>query len=104
MSLDKFREKVQIYRRAAGLSQKEIAREMGLNPHVLSHKLNASDGMCLNHPEVKKIIKLLAHWQAIISRREVFDMLHLMRMTPHAFSTDEWKSPPLSQLDAEAEV
>lgn len=104
MSLDQFREKVQAYRRAAGQSQKQIAYEIGLNPHVLSHKLNASDGMCLNHPEVKRIIKVLAHWQVLISRQEVLDMLHLMKMPPHAFSTDEWKTPPLSYLQSEAEV
>jgi hypothetical protein len=104
MSLDEFREKLQSYRRAAGQSQKQIAREIGLNPHVLSHKLNATDGMCLNHPEVKKIIKVLVQWQAVISREEVFYLLRLMKMTPKAFTMDEWQLPPLRDLESDGEA
>ncbi|MBX3085307.1 MAG: tetratricopeptide repeat protein [Anaerolineae bacterium] len=95
-----FRTKIQEYRRAAGIPQKQLARELGLNPTVLSHKLNNSDDMRLTHQEVKRIVLLLAQWQAIGSRAEAEQLLQLMQLKPTAFTEQEWQSPPLVALDA----
>ena len=104
MSLDAFRARVQEYRRALGLSQKQIARELGLNPTVLSHKLHETDGMRLTQIEVKAIINVLANWKAISRRSEAVELLDLMNLLPSAFSEAEWAKPPLSTLQADMPV
>lgn len=101
MSAEEFRTKVQAYRRAAGITQKAIAHEMGLTPTVLSHKLNESDGLRLTHPEIKMMIKLLARWGAIAAQSEAVDLLAAMKLKFNAFSADEWAQPPLNALDAD---
>lgn len=104
MSLEHFRLKTQRYARFAGRTQKQIAHEIGLHQCVLSHKLNATDGMVLNHLDVKRIIKTLALWHAIMTQRDAVELLALMRLPRNAFSTDEWEIPPLSQLTGEEAV
>ena len=104
MSLDEFRARVQAYRRAIGITQQQIARELGLNPTVLSHKLHATDGMRLTHQEVKAIVRLLAARQAIIRCSQVVDLLDLMDLKPSLFDEGEWASPPLNALEPDARV
>jgi predicted ATPase/tetratricopeptide (TPR) repeat protein len=99
MSLDEFRAKVQAYRRAAGITQKQIAHALGLNPTVLSHKMHETDGMRLTPVEVKAIVKLLAGWQAISHQAEAVELLGMMRLKATAFSDFEWNSKPLHQLE-----
>src|SRR5215211_1845871 len=101
MSLDAFRARVQEYRRALGLSQKQIARELGLNATVLRHKLHETDGMRMNQIEVKAIINVLANWKAISRRSEAIELLDLMNLLPSAFSEAEWAKPPLNTLQAD---
>lgn len=101
MSLDTFRSKVQQYARFAGRTQKQIAHAIGLHHCVLSHKLNATDGMLLNHLDIKQIIRTLAHWQAIMTQQQAVDLLENMQLRRSMFSTDEWCVPPLSQLERE---
>lgn len=101
MSLDEFRAKLGQYRRALGVTQKQLAHELGLNPTVLSHKLNETDDMRLTYLEAKAIVKLLARWQAISRRSQAVELLGLMNLKPNAFTDAEWASPPLSSLEAD---
>lgn len=100
MPRDAFRAKIKQYLRAAGLTQKQLARELGLNATVLSHKLNETDQMRLNHPEIKGIVRLLAQWQAITTRDEAEDLLRLAELRPTIFTDEEWAVYPLSALEA----
>ncbi len=96
---ESFRKQVQAYRRAAGYSQKQLAHILGLNPSVLSHKLNESDGMRLTHPEIKQIVKALATWQAIHTRSQVVELLELSGVPTGLITPEEWKQPPLNHLE-----
>ena len=98
MSLDEFRAKVQEYRRVIGVSQQQIARELGLNPTVLSHKLHETDGMRLTHAEVKAIVMLLAAQQAFTRRSDVAQLLGLVNLKSNAFDNSEWASPRSTPL------
>jgi predicted ATPase/Tfp pilus assembly protein PilF/transcriptional regulator with XRE-family HTH domain len=100
MPRDAFRAKTQQYLRAAGLTQKQLARELGLNATVLSHKLNETDQMRLTHPEIKGIVRLLAQWQAITTRGEAEDLLRLAELRPTIFTDEEWAVYPLGTLEA----
>ncbi len=99
MSLAEFRKKVQEYRRMSGHAQKELAEALGLNPHVLSHKLNGTDNSTLTNQEVKQIIKTLAGWEAITTRREAIELLAWMNLKAITFSQQEWDVPPLHKLE-----
>ncbi len=94
-----FRNQVKAYRRDAGIPQKQLAHALGLNPSVLSHKLNESDGMRLTHPEIKKIVKLLATWQAITTRQQAAELLESANLKISTFSAEEWVQPPLKGLE-----
>jgi predicted ATPase/Tfp pilus assembly protein PilF len=94
-----FRTQVQSYRRDVGITQKQLAHALGLNPSVLSHKLNESDGMRLTHPEIKQIVKLLATWQAITTCTQAVALLESATLKSSAFSAEEWAQPPLKSLE-----
>lgn len=97
--LAEFRAKLQAYRRASGISQSKIAQELGLNPNVLSHKLNGLARSVLTHTEVKQIIRLLAEWGAITERRQAVELLELAGLKESSFSVHEWQSAPLTELE-----
>lgn len=96
---ESFRTKVQGYRRDAGITQKQLAQTLGLNPSVLSHKLNETDGMRLTHPEIKQIVKALAKWQAITTRTQAAELLEFANLKATVFTTEEWAQPPLNGLE-----
>jgi len=93
-----FGDSVQVYIRASGYSQRELADEVGLHPKVLSRKLNNSGNAHLTHLEVQRIVTTLAHWQAISTQDEAIQLLELAQMGPNYFTAKEWQQPPLSQL------
>ena len=78
MSTTTFRDNLKNYLRTAGISQKQLARELALRPTTLSHKLNETDGMSLSEGQVKQIVLLLAKWRAILRQAEAVDLLHNM--------------------------
>jgi transcriptional regulator with XRE-family HTH domain len=100
--LAEFRAKLQSYRRASGISQSKIAQELGLNPNVLSHKLNGLARSVLTHTEVKQIIRLLAGWGAITERRQAIELLELTGLKESSFSAQEWQTAPLAELEITA--
>ena len=100
MNLEEFRKKVTEYRRAVGYQQKDLAAAMGLHRNVLSNKLNGTANSRLTQLEVKQIITLLAEWHALSSVGEVHYLLHLLNLKPAIFSSQEWHTPPLQQLDS----
>ncbi len=98
VSLEAFRQRISAARRQTGRLQKELADALGLNPHVLSHKLHGTDSARLTHPEVKQIIKTLASWEAITTQGEAIELLALMGLPPESFASDAWATAPLNQL------
>ena len=66
--LEQFREKISEARRQAGRQQQELARALGLAPHVLSRKLHGLDQAHLTHTEVRQLIHTLAAWDAIATQ------------------------------------
>src|SRR5437588_7954474 len=95
-----FSDSVQTYLRTSGYPQKELAGELGLNPKVLSRKLNGSGNAHLTLLEVKRIIITLAQWHALTAQEEALHLLELAEVGPAIFSNDEWQTPPLSTLAA----
>src|SRR5947208_6691420 len=95
-----FSDSVQTYLRTSGYPQKELAGELGLNPKVLSRKLNGSGNAHLTLLEVKRIIITLVHWHALTAQEEALHLLELAEVGPTIFSDDEWQAPPLSTLAA----
>jgi predicted ATPase len=98
-----FRAALNGYRRPTGRGQQELARELGLHPAVLSHKLNGNDGAALRHDEVRGIVRTLAAWHALETRAQVIELLELMGLGSNQFSAAEWAAPPLVELDASLE-
>jgi len=98
MNLSLFGERVQEYIRVSGFSQKDLADEIGLNPKVLSRKLNRSGKAYLTHLEIHRIIITLAHWRTISTQEEAIHLLELANMGPNYFSPEEWQRSPLNQL------
>src|SRR5579871_374420 len=98
MQLEAFRAKLKSYLRLIGQSQKALAAALGLNPDVLSHKLNGISNSQLTHTEIKQIVVILARWLAFTSQAEVVEMLSYMDMGRQHFSEAEWQQPPLSLL------
>jgi predicted ATPase len=94
-----FREKITDARRRAGRQQQELARALGLAPHVLSRKLHGLDQTHLTHTEVKQLIQTLAAWDAITTQDEANELLALMGLKLTSFSEQEWKSTSLNRLD-----
>ena len=101
MNLPNFRSKLRDYRRQTGYSQQDLAAEVGLHHTVLSAKLNATNESKLTHQEVKKIIQVLAGWEAISRRQEAYELLELTGLKPTSFSEQEWRERPLSLLEAD---
>lgn len=100
LSLTRFREKITAARRRAGYLQKDLASALGLDSHMLSHKLHGSDGALLSHQEVKQIIRTLAAWDAITTRSEAIELLTLMQLRSDSFSAEDWDCFPLDRLEA----
>jgi predicted ATPase len=98
MNTSAFSECVQECIRESGYAQKELADEIGLNPKVLSRKLNQSGNAYLTHLEIHQIIITLARWRAISTQGEAIHLLELAQMGPNYFSSEEWQRPPLNQL------
>jgi hypothetical protein len=74
-----FRAAVTAQRRAVGRSQQELARAVGLHPHVLSRKLNGTDAM-LTSRDAAAIVAALRGWGAVAGQEqpsELFDLLHV---------------------------
>ncbi|HLH61154.1 MAG TPA: NB-ARC domain-containing protein [Ktedonobacteraceae bacterium] len=95
---DQFREQVTRLRRKAGRQQQELARALGLAPHVLSRKLHGLNQTYLTHYEVKQIILTLAAWDAITTQDEAVELLVLMNLRREGFSAEEWQAVPLNRL------
>jgi predicted ATPase/transcriptional regulator with XRE-family HTH domain len=94
-----FRDRVKSYRRATGFSQKDLAKELGVQHQVLSRKLGFSGHSRLTHQEIKKLIKTLVAWKAINTETEVVELLSLLSLTSGFFTSDEWNSFPLKDLE-----
>ncbi len=95
-----FREAVRKHRRAVGHTQQQLARSIGLHPDVLSHKLNGRDNAVLTTPDVIGIIVTLASWGALVTREDVYALLDLVEVPPHAIPDAAWSQPPLATLRA----
>jgi predicted ATPase len=96
-----FRTAVAGYRRPTGHTQQELAGVLGLNPKVLSHKLNGSDGAVLGREEVRRIVGVLADWGALTRQTQAIELLGLMELGPNTFSAADWAIPPLSMLEVD---
>jgi hypothetical protein len=93
-----FREAVKRHRRAVGHTQQQLARSIGLHPDVLSHKLNGRDNAVLTAPDVVGIVMTLADWGALVTREDVYALLDLVEVPPHAIPDAAWSQPPLATL------
>jgi hypothetical protein len=98
-----FREAVREHRRAVGRTQQQLARSIGLHPDVLSHKLHGRDNAVLTAPDVIGIATTLASWGALVTRVDVYALLDLMEVPPHAIPAPAWSVPPLAALRADGE-
>jgi predicted ATPase len=99
-----FREVVREHRRAVGRTQQQLARSIGLHPDVLSHKLHGRDNAMLTTPDVIGIATTLAGWGALVTRADVYALLDLMDIPPHAIPAAAWSAPPLAALRAGADT
>jgi predicted ATPase len=86
------------YLRAIGYFQKDLAEKLGLHPKVLSRKLHGHGNAHLTEQDVRRIILALAQWQVITTQDEALHLLELAQMNSGSFTTQEWQTPPLSQL------
>lgn len=96
MSKSIFSQKVKSYLKTAGYSQKILARELVMNPSVLTHKLNGTGRTILTHSEIKQIVKTLAKLEAINSRSAVLELLKDAECP--SFTDEEWNNFPLNKL------
>jgi predicted ATPase len=92
-----FREAVRARRRAAGRTQQQLARRVGVHPDVLSHKLHAR-GAVLTSADVTAIVTVLAGWGAVGSQAEARSLLALMEVPPQAVPPGAWAGGPLGAL------
>src|SRR5690349_20980922 len=97
MSRQDFAKKVKIYLKAGGFSQKVLANAMDLNASVLNHKLNGNARFILTYPEIRDIVVTLAKLEAITRKPEALELLKLVDCP--GFSTEEWHSYPLKNLE-----
>ncbi len=95
---ERFREQVRSYRALTGKTQQELAKVLGLNPQVLSHKLDGVRNARLTHREVKAIVTTLVQWGAMSKQAEARDLLELMECPD--FPPAQWDEPPLNRLEA----
>src|ERR1700704_1244540 len=98
MNLELFREKVRYYRPLTERTQEELAKAIGLNPSVLSHKLHGIRNARLTHREVQAIVKTLVEWGAMTRQAKARELLELMDCPD--FLPDEWNAPPFKWLEA----
>jgi predicted ATPase len=98
---ENFGERIQMYLRESGYSQKNLADKVCLHPKVLSRKLNKSGNAHLTQLEVKLIIKTLVGWHAITTIDEMVHLLRLVHMKPAIFTSEEWQQSPLNELQVE---
>lgn len=96
--LEAFGKVVRERRRAVGRTQQQLARAIGLHPHVLSHKLHESDGSVLTAPEVVSIVATLAGWGALGSKAEAIALIGLMGLSGQAVPEQSWAAGPLAAL------
>ncbi|MDQ3856099.1 MAG: tetratricopeptide repeat protein [Chloroflexota bacterium] len=101
MDIEAFRVIVGEYRTRAGRTQRELSVGLSMHPNVLSQKLHGARGYPLTYPEVKAIVLTLAEWQALGTRNQAEELLQLAGLPPTVFSSLEWSSPPLGQLERE---
>lgn len=97
-----FRENVGVALRRAGKQQRELAGALGIEPPVLSRKLNGLKQAYLTYVEIKLIIKTLAAWDAITTQAEAVTLLSLMGLRAQNFTGDEWQEAPLNKLEVAA--
>lgn len=96
-----FRDATREHRRAVGRTQQQLARAVGLHPHVLSHKLNGHGDAILTAADVTGIITALAAWGALVRRSDAYALLELMALPPQAIPDSAWAAPPLATLLAD---
>lgn len=94
-----FRKKVSDACRQVGRQQKELAKELNIDPKVLSRKLHGAKQAFLTHEQVKRVIKTLASWDAISTSVEAIELLALMGLRRESFSDRDWKTEPLNRLE-----
>jgi class 3 adenylate cyclase len=94
-----FGQQVKAFLKAAGFSQKILARNLGLNQSVLTHKLNGTGRTILTYPEIRQIVKSLADLEAITYRAEAQELL-IVAGCP-GFSDKDWEVNPLKKLTVE---
>jgi predicted ATPase len=96
-----FRQAVREHRRAIGRTQQQLARAVGLHPHVLSHKLNGHGTAILTAADVAGIVTTLAAWGALVRRTDAYALLELMALPPQTISPSAWAAPPMATLIAD---
>jgi predicted ATPase len=92
-----FREAVRARRRAAGRTQQQLARRVGVHPDVLSHKLHGR-GAVLSSADVTAIVTVLAGWGAVGSQAEARGLLALMGVPAQGVPPGTWAGGPLGAL------
>ncbi|HAH01194.1 MAG TPA: hypothetical protein DCL75_20630 [Ktedonobacter sp.] len=98
ISAEAFSSDLHKHLRAIGYFQKDLADKLGLHPKVLSRKLHGHGNAHLTEHDVRSIIIALAQWQVITTLDEVLHLLELAQLNSTSFTTQEWQTPPLSQL------
>ena len=80
-------------------TQQELAKEIGLDPKVLSRKLRNYQNAYLTEQQVWNIIRVLVHWKGITTQDEVLRFLDLARLElePDSYSAKQWQELPLQQ-------
>ncbi len=96
MSKITFGKKVKSYLKAAGYSQKVLAKELVINSSLLTHKLNGTGRTVLTQPEVREIIKTLAKLESITCQSDAIELL--AEVNCPNFAPEEWKKAPLNNL------
>ena len=93
-----FRQALRERLRVVGRTQQQLARAIGLHPHVLSHKLHERDAAALTTPEVVSIVVTMAGWGGIGSKADALALLALMALPPEAIPAESWAAKPLARL------
>lgn len=81
----------------SGYFQKELAKDIGLDPKVFSRKLSSNGNYFFTDEQLWDIFKVLAEKQIITTLDEVFHLLALLDIEPDSFSIQKWQTLPLSQ-------
>ena len=93
-----FRQALRERLRAVGCTQQQLARAIGLHPHVLSHKLHERDAAALTTPEIVSIVVTMAGWGGVGSKADAVALLALMALPPEAIPAESWAAKPLARL------